>query len=214
MGIVPKAEMEPFMQMILSFLTLIVMCLLLCLTIPSIWSLKSNTKVKSLLFSMFTTCSSKRWRRRRTSFRFYYFETMYIVIDISNQESRVCSLLANIVAWEQSLEVHRHEHQLSQEGHNPTPPFTEIHFSKTKNTLNNTQYSVCNGCHFLSGTRACISQIVCCSHFPNYNLYKALRLGNKEGQDATAIGSQTVFLFMLGRLLAEADTWLWQNWWN
>ena len=24
---------------------------------------------------------------------------------------------------------------------NPTPPFTEIHFSKTKNTLNNTQYT-------------------------------------------------------------------------
>ena len=66
---------------------------------------------------------------------------MHIVIDISNQESRVCSLLANIVAWEQSLEVHRHEHQLSQEGHNPTPPFTEIHFSKTINTLNNTQYT-------------------------------------------------------------------------
>ena len=96
--------------------------------------------MKSLLFSLLTTCSSRRLGTKRTLFRFFYFETIYIVIDISNQESRVCSLLANIVAWEQSLEVH-HEHQLSQEGHNPTPPFTEIHFSKTINTLNNTQYT-------------------------------------------------------------------------
>ena len=88
MGIVPKAEMEPFMQMILSFLTLIVMCLLLCLTIPSTWSLKSNTKLKSLRFSLLTiNCSSKRLGTKKTSFRFYYVETMYITIDISNQES-------------------------------------------------------------------------------------------------------------------------------
>ena len=84
MGIVPKAEMEPLMQMILSFLSIIVLYLLLCLTIASIWSLKSNTKVKSLLFSLLTTCSSKRLGTKRTSFRFYYFETIYIVIDISN----------------------------------------------------------------------------------------------------------------------------------
>ena len=207
MGIVPKAKMEPLMQMILSFLRLIVLYLLLCLTIPSIWSLKSNTKVKSLLFSLLTTCSSKRLGTEKKSSRFYYFETMHIVIDISNQESRVCSLLANIVAWEQSLEVHRHEHQLSQEGHKSN---TTIHgntlLQDNKYTQQYAIHSICDGCNFLSGTRACISQIVCSSHFPNYNLYKALRLGNKEGQDATAIGSQTVFLFTLGRLLAEADT--------
>ena len=63
------------------------------------------------------------------------------LISVTKNPEFVRSLLANIVAWEQSLEVHRHEHQLSQEGHNPTPPFTEIHFSKTKNTLNNTQYT-------------------------------------------------------------------------
>ena len=162
--------------------------------------------MKSLLNSLLTTCSSKRLGTKRTSFRFYYFETMYIVIDISNQESRVCSLLANIVAWEQSLEVHRHEHQLSQEGHKSN---TTIHgntlLQDNKCTQQYAIHSICYGCNFLSGTRACISQIVCRSHFPN--LYKALRLGNKEGQDVTAIGSQTVFLFTLGRLLAaEADT--------
>ena len=63
------------------------------------------------------------------------------MISVTKNPEFVRSLLANIVAWEQSLEVHRHEHQLSEEGHNPTPPFTEIHFSKTKNTLNNTQYT-------------------------------------------------------------------------
>ena len=88
MGIVPKAEMEPLMQMILSFLRLIVLYLSLCLTIASIWSLKSNTKVKCFRFSLLTiNCSSKRLGTKITSFRFYYFETMYITIDISNQES-------------------------------------------------------------------------------------------------------------------------------
>ena len=172
MGIVPKAEMEPLMQMILSFLRVIVLYLLLCLTIPSIWSLKSNTKVKSLLFSLFTTCSSKHLGTKRTSFRFYYFETMYIVIDISNQESRVCSLLANIVAWEQSLEVHRHEHQLSQEGHKSN---TTIHgntlLQDNKYTQQYAIHSICNGYNFLSGTElafhklsaAVIFQIMICT---------------------------------------------------
>ena len=204
------------MQMILSFLRLVVLYFLLCLTIPSIWSLKSNTKVKSLLFSLLTTCSSKRLGTERTSFRFYYFETIYIVIDISNQESWVCSFTA------------RKHCRLGTKSRG-SPPWapavtrrsqssTTIHGNTLLQDKKYTQqyaiHSICDGCNFLSGTRACISQIVCSSHFPNYNLYKALRLGNKEGQDATAIGSQTVFLFTLGRLLAEADTWLWQIWWN
>ena len=63
-------------------------------------------------------------------------------------------------------------------------------------------HSIYDGCNFLSGTRACISQIVCSSHFPNYDLYKALRLGNKEGQGATPLEVKQSFC------------WRWEDYWQ